>query len=107
MVQIIKRMEKHNLMKLNKKIKENNIIFFNINKNKNIYFNKSDFNLLKNNFLWNDTLEISLGICELINLFFNLIMVVSSFVFESFSILLKVVVKCSSLRFISFSFGLI
>ena len=51
MVQIIKRMEKHNLMKLNKKIKENNIIFFNINKNKNIYFNKSDFNLFKNNFL--------------------------------------------------------
>ena len=88
MVQIIKRMEKHNLMKLNKKLKKNNIIFFNISKNKNIYFNKSDFNLLKNNFLWNDTLDISLGICELIYLFFNLIVVVSSFASESFSILL-------------------
>jgi hypothetical protein len=94
-------------MKLNKKLKKNNIIFFNISKNKNIYFNKSDFNLLKNNFLWNDTLEISLGICELIYLFLNLIVVVSSFAFESFSILLKVVVKCSSFRLISFSFGLI
>ena len=66
MAQIIRQMEKHNLMKLNKKIKENNIIFFNIYINKNIYFNKSDFNLLKNIFLWNDALDISLGISELI-----------------------------------------